>query len=475
MIRTRLTFWNSTVLTFVLAALGAVLYLAVTTMRYESVDADLLGQIGLMQKLWTEVETGVNRRPPPPLSAPIDVGGNRALAKHIELEIRIGHPMLFSVRGRNLVQPQERPWDIEGLLGAGKGAHVLNSVAVEGLPIRVLSIPIYANHRIVAVAQVAAMLDTVDKDAEQLAKALLIMLPVAIIVTAFTGLLLTRHMMLPLRDLSEAAKRMESENPAGRLPVHGRDEFAELATNFNGMLVKLDDAFQRLDASLEAQRQFTADASHDLKSPLTTVKARVGIALLDDRTPQGVRQQLHAIDRATDRMTQIVRDLLFLAQSDEGRLTLSLSEVSLLNCLIEAIESIKALEERQVELRVPSNLTFYADRQMIGRVFANLLDNASRHTPVNGVVGVDVRRKRHLLSIRIYDNGEGIPADQIPHVFERMYRVDGARTTDEGRTGLGLAIVKSIVEAHGGSVSIDSRLGHGTSVCLILPREMQDS
>src|SRR5580700_6719812 len=147
MIRTRLALWNGVILALVLAGLGTVLFLMVRTVRYDTVDADLKGQVGFLRSMWTTArEHQLNPMPPPRMPA-FDFGGDSKLAKHIALEIELGHPMLFSPKGRNLVNPADHPWDSAGLLDAAKGAEMLNSVEVEGLKVRVLSVPIFAQGR----------------------------------------------------------------------------------------------------------------------------------------------------------------------------------------------------------------------------------------------------------------------------------------------------------------------------------------
>jgi two-component system OmpR family sensor kinase len=332
-------------------------------------------------------------------------------------------------------------------------------------------VPIVSKSHVVAVGQLATPLDALDQEISALGHTLLLMLPLAIIATSLTGIGLTHYMMRPVREIARAASQIESTNLSGRLSVRGSDEFAELATTFNGMLGRLDQSFQDLETAFVAQRRFAADASHELKTPLTAIKARVGVALRGECSPEKTREHVIAIGAAADSMSTIVRDLLFLSVSDEGRLSLELSQFFLLSCVLEAIESLRPLDSRPIELRVPANLEICADEKLLRRVLVNLLENAARHTPGDRTIGVEAKRRGHQFLLRVYDTGEGISAEDLAHVFERMFRVDSSRNRDSGGAGLGLAIVKSIVDAHGGSVSIESRIDAGTSVNILLPRE----
>lgn len=472
MIRTKLTVWNGVVLSMVLAALALVLYFTVRTIRYQAVDDDLRARASLLHQIWRDVEKHAPPKPPPDRNLLFDFGDDPNMAKHLALEARMSHPMLLSILGRDLVDPKGHVWDMHGLISAAKGIQCFTTIQDSGIRARIFSVPIVSKSRVVAVAQLATPLDTIDEDVHFLGQALLLMIPLAIVVTTFTGMWLTKRMLKPIRDIAQAAERIEYSNLNGRLPVNGQDEFAELATTFNGMLGRLDASFQKLGAAYEAQRRFTADASHELKTPLTAIKARVGIALHGDSSPARVRDHIEAIDTAADQMTHIVRDLLLLAVSDDGRLNLRLRRVSLLAIVLDAIELVKPLEGRQIDLRISPRLTTWADQDLLRRVIVNLLDNAARHTPDSGTIGVEAKRVGHQVSIHVYDTGDGIPEENLPFVFERLYRVDSSRNRDSGGTGLGLAIVKSIVEAHRGMVEIASHIGTGTSVTITLPRKV---
>ncbi|MDR3691109.1 MAG: ATP-binding protein [Fimbriimonas sp.] len=474
MIRTRLTFWNAVVLTLVLTAFGSGLYGTERIIRYAAIDADLRARIDPMRQMWRDVSTHHLPQAPPKFQLPVDVTEDDKFAKHIAIERKISHPMLLSLSGKDLVDPSSHPWDLEGLQRAVKGRESLDTILIDGVRARVLSAPILHRLAIVAVAQVATPLDAVDEDLAFLGRGLLLMMPVAIVVTSFTGAWLTHRAMQPVRDIARAAEKIESTNLAGRLPIEGSDEFAELSRTFNGMLDRLDGSFRKLASAFEAQRRFTADASHELKTPLTVIKARVGVALHGDLTLEKAKSHFAAIDVASDRMTAIVRDLLLLARSDDGKLTLRLGRVSVVDCALAAIESVRETSERVIDIQIPSRLTIWGDEELLRRALVNLVGNACRHTAPDEKILVSGRKEGHQVLIRVQDFGEGIPPDHLPFVFDRLYRVDSSRNRDSGGSGLGLAIVKSIVEAHQGAVAIESQVDRYTAVTLTLPRVAAD-
>ena len=471
MIRTRLALWNAAVLALVLGALGTILYMTSGTVRQQRVNAELLGRIGMFKAVWSDIQKHTVRMPPPDHTESTELGIDPDLAKHIALERKVGRPMIFYPNGKNVLYPQDRGWDFESLLQAAKGKQIYSDVTVDGAPVRVLSAPVWNHGHVVAVGQIATPLDDVTSETSALGQSLLLLLPLAIVVTSLTGFWLTKHAMKPVRDIARAAGQIEATNLGGRLPVRGQDEFAELAVTMNGMLSRLQQSFGRLEKAYETQRRFTADASHELKTPLTAIKARAGIARYGDPTKERLGEHIHAIEVAADSMTGIVQDLLLLALSDEGRLELRCREVILSQCVQEAILCVKTLEERSVRVYVPPHLTLWSDDSLLRRALVNLLGNAARHTLEGGRVGIEVKRLGIHLMIRVYDAGEGIPADHLPFIFERFHRVDSSRNRDSGGTGLGLAIVKSIIEAHCGRIEIQSELGKGTSVSIVLPRE----
>ena len=470
MIRTRLTFWNAVVLSLVLAGLGTALFETIKAIRLANVDADLLQKSKVLGQVYADIKGKGFHGPPPEIKNNSALSDDPKVARHIAFEMKISRPRIFSLQGKDIVETKVRTWDIDGLFDARAGRQSFNSIMVDGIPIRILSVPIFDRSKVVAIAQAATPLDSLEEEIESLRRALLLMLPLAILVTSLTGALLTRHMLGPVRAIARAAEKIESSSLSGRLHVHGQDEFAELARTFNGMLDRLEASFQQLSNVLELQRRFTADASHELKTPLTTIKARVDIAQMSGSLTANTEEHIAAIGHAADSMNKIVQGLLFLARSDEGRMEMQPSKLLIKNCVLKAIDSVCPISDRRIEVNAPTDLAVWADPDLIHRVLVNLLENALRHTPVEKPISIDARELTDAVQICVVDRGEGIPEHDLPRVFDRMYRVDSSRNRDSGGTGLGLSIVKSIAEAHGGSVVIDSHFGEGTSVVVTLPK-----
>ncbi len=248
------------------------------------------------------------------------------------------------------------------------------------------------------------------------------------------------------------------------------DEVGRLARTFDDMIARLDEAFRR-------QRQFTADASHELRTPLTAIKGQTEVALQRDRDPEEYRDVLRTVNSEVDRMTRLVGSLLTMARADARQIPMNKQEVALGELVADAVEQVRpAANEKgiSITLQGPDDTHLTADQDLLLQLVLNLLDNAVKYTPSGGVITVSWRQDRSDAVVEVSDNGPGIAAEHLPHVFDRFYRVDAARTRAEGGSGLGLSICQWIAEAHGGSIACDSALGAGStftaSACRLLTR-----
>ena len=267
-----------------------------------------------------------------------------------------------------------------------------------------------------------------------------------------------------------AAGQIGAQDLSERLPVSGQDEFSELASTFNGMLGRLETAFKRQEKILEQQRRFTADASHELKTPLTVIKGNTSMTLGAHPTEADFRQSMQEIDQAANSMSHLVQDLLLLARSDSGLVSGNRIELLMREILERAISSVRPLGGAPISLDIEDEMLCVQGNEMeLTRVFSNLLNNAMRYTPEDGNITVTVRRKGDFAAVCVADTGIGIAAEHLPHLGERFYRIDDSRTRPSGGTGLGLSICKGIVEGHQGTLIFESELGSGTRAWVMLP------
>jgi signal transduction histidine kinase len=285
----------------------------------------------------------------------------------------------------------------------------------------------------------------------------------AALVALALGIILARTLTHPLRDLTAAIHAMAKGELKQHVQVKSQDELGELAMAFNQMSADLD----RLNQS---RRQMTADIAHDLRSPLTVIGGYV--ESMRDGVLKPTPERLDTIHAEVQHLQRLVEDLRTLSQADAGELTLNREPVAPLALLERMAKSYDHLAARKkVSLEVqgePGLPEIRLDPDRMAQVFGNLITNSLRYTPEGGEIVLAAGQEANMLVFRVRDNGQGIPAESLPHIFDRFYRADPARAQwDE--SGLGLAIARSIVEAHGGSISAESQVGQGTTVKILFP------
>jgi heavy metal sensor kinase len=314
---------------------------------------------------------------------------------------------------------------------------------------------------------VLAPMDSVSNELRVVRRVLYFALPLLLLVAGAGGFLLAGRSLRPLERMKEQARRITGESLHTRLAI-GRspEELAVLADTFNELLA-------RLDASFETMRRFVADASHELRTPLAVIRGEADVALANDRPAGEYRTSLAVVQDEAKRLSRLVDDLLKLARADAGHVKLQAAEFYLNDLLDECCRSVEALaaaKQIAVECYAEGDTPFHGDEELLRRLVFNLVDNAIRYTPSGGRVSVRLDDAGAALRIVVADTGVGIPAETLPHIFERFYRGDGARSRNEGGFGLGLAIVQWIAEAHRGSVKVDSGPGAGSVFTVALPK-----
>jgi heavy metal sensor kinase len=464
-VRLRMTLWNVAVLTLILAAMGGVVRYKVQADRFATVDlilAERANEAG-HQYTWLrshtvrETRTTVRFRRVNPRDGAVNASPDG------EMKPGVLPPLPPRFIPRDPVDtprgvPREEPWDRHSFARSLSGRTVYSTVRDHDVPMRVLSTPIESAGKVDRVLQLAYPLGDVEQEINALTSTLLTLVPFGLLAAGMGGAFLTGRALRPVREIAGTAARLGASNLSERLPVSGRDEFSELSSSFNAMLARLEEAFER-------QRRFTGDASHELRTPLSIIKANTSLALEHSWSEERYREFLAAIDTATGRQSRIVEELLFLARADAGRLARDVGPVCLIEVLEEAAESVFRANQPCIRLdAIEPTLMVSGSGSELTRLFTNLLENAVRHTSPQGIVTVSARNDAQNITVTVTDTGEGIAPEHLPHLGERFYRVDAARHADTGGTGLGLAICRSIIEAHGGCMTIESKVGEGTSV-----------
>jgi two-component system heavy metal sensor histidine kinase CusS len=293
---------------------------------------------------------------------------------------------------------------------------------------------------------------------------LLGVIAVAILLAAAAGALVAHHSLRPLREITAAIGAIDIE----RLEL-GIDQRAwpadlqTLARSFDGLLLRLQKSFEQLS-------RFSSDLAHEFRSPINNLVAAASVTLERERSAEGYRETLDVVVEEGNRLARMVSSMLFLARADNARHTLAAEPISVREMFDQLVEFYDPVaQEQQLTFQVHGDGQIVVDADLIRRALSNLLDNAVRHTGPGGSITLSATADASSVLVTVADDGEGIADSDLPFVFDRFYRGDSARSSTK-RIGLGLSLVRSIVEMHGGSVSIDSAKGRGTRVVLALPR-----
>jgi two-component system OmpR family sensor kinase len=350
-------------------------------------------------------------------------------------------------------------------LGAVKPA--FGDVKIGDARLRVLTVPLLAGNRPAGVLQVGAKMTVVDSTQRTL---LIVLAAGSLLALSIAGLAMwisTDQTLKPLQAVTQVAQHIaHADDLSRRIPYRGppEDEVGQLISAFNHTLSRLENQFHM-------QRRFMADVGHELRTPLTVVKGNIGLMR---RMGQTDRESLDSIDNEVDRLTRLVGDLLLLAQAEAGKIPLNRSIVELDTLVLEVLSEMHVLVGDKLQLRLGDidQVLVCGDRDRLKQVLVNLVGNGIQYTPAGGEVLVGLGKENNQARLTVSDNGPGIPAETLPHIFERFFRAEKSRTRSqqEGKGfGLGLSIAYWIVRNHEGRIEVTSKEGIGTTFCVWLP------
>jgi two-component system, OmpR family, heavy metal sensor histidine kinase CusS len=283
------------------------------------------------------------------------------------------------------------------------------------------------------------------------------------------GNVIARHGIRPVEEIAATARRITSSNLRERIGAEGYpSELASLAGTFNEMLDRLEESFERIS-------KFSADIAHDLRTPVNNIRGEAEVALARARTADEYRDVLESFLEESVRLSELIGDLLFLARAESPLTELHRARVNV-DELLTTVRDYYEASASNADISLVAKegaepVTADVDRSLMLRAVSNLVSNAIAHTPPGGTVTLAASDEGTVIRIEVSDTGIGIPAEALPRVFDRFFRVDPSRSKSSGGTGLGLAIVQSIVALHGGSAEITSELCRGTSVRLRIPAQ----
>jgi two-component system OmpR family sensor kinase len=337
--------------------------------------------------------------------------------------------------------------------------------------LRVMSVPLSIGSRPIGTLQVATSLAIVDATQQTFLKILVIGTTIAVTIAATGVSFVTYRSLAPLESVTQTALQItRADDLSRRIPYQGPtdDEIGQLISAFNQTLSRLENLFY-------TQRRFVADVGHELRTPLTVIKGNI---TLMRKIGCSDEESLSSIDEEVDRLTRMVGDLLLLAQAESGKLTLVTQLVELDTLLLEVMQQSRVLAQGKVDLRLGEidQVLVCGDRDRLKQVLINLISNAIKYTPQGGEVVMGVGKNNDQAYITVQDNGPGISTEELPHIFERFYRIEKSRTrsADGKGFGLGLSIAYWIVKHHDGEITVESEEGKGTRFCVWLPLAVGD-
>jgi two-component system OmpR family sensor kinase len=461
-VRGRLTLFWVAALTAALVSVGGLIYVLLGRALYNRIDDNLRAVVEIAAtSLANDLAEGQDYE-------------DAARSTAAELSSRQQMLAIYDVKGRLLAEGG-RDRDLEISLPdlntiSRDEATLLTVVEARDdddrhrLAIRRLSVPPADTSYLVVVG---SSLEPTDEELESLRGVLGYVVPIALLLAGAGGWFLARQSLAPVATMVERARKIGVGDLGARLPVaNPRDELGRLAETFNDLL-------NRLEASLIQQRQFMADASHELRTPVTTSRTAAAVALQQShRNEEEYRDTLAIIEQQTTRLSRIVEDMFTLARADAGSYPVRLTPMYLDEVVDDGVRAARVLADtKRVSISVASvpSASFTGDEELVRRLVGNLLDNAVRHTPALSAVHVTLTQEPDRYVLAVTDAGEGIAAAIQPHIFERFFRGDAARTSSDGGAGLGLALARWVARSHGGDVTLVNSSREGTTFAATLP------
>ena len=479
-IRGRLTVWYATALILGLAAFAIVLYYARRSATYQDLDRRIQSEANLTAGILAESyrARGVLVEP--------DTAGRPVLINEVAavLEVVPDYLIVTSHDGRLMfASPDTRSLtfsefeQLNALVRDSSHAHAAGAtpnpyrITPNGPTLHYVIRPVTEAGGQVGTILAGANTRSAELQIEQLVTTIMIAFAVGIIAAVLVGRWIATRALEPVdRMITEVREITDGRSLHRRLAIPmEKDELGLLAATLNQM-------WTRLERSFVALRRFTADASHELKTPLTVVRAGVEQAITRPGMPPETLAPLEETLQQVNRMTELLDSLLTLARADEGRAELHRESVDLRDIIAEAGETGELLAEHagvSMEIKLPVDPVLVSvDRSRVRQLALNLIENAVKYTPRGGQVSVELGSNDGRAVFSVADTGIGIAPGDLPHIFDRFWRADSARTRTSERagTGLGLAICKWIAEAHGGTIEVQSRPGRGTTFTVGLPR-----
>jgi heavy metal sensor kinase len=334
-----------------------------------------------------------------------------------------------------------------------------------GEPFRIISTPFYTDGRLTYIIQVGTPLRFVRKSLLNFRSNMLAAVPIMLILGVLGGWVLSRRSLSPIGYIAAKAQSITSQNLSERLRPRGTgDEMDDLIQTINEMIGRLESSFKRM-------AEFTADASHELKTPICAMRGEAEVLLSKGRPAEEYQEGLAHFMEQFDHLDQMINNLILLSKFDSSRMELNMAPLRLDLLMKDLCNLFQVLAERKniaLEIGILEEVTVTGDKVRLQQLFTNLIDNAIKYT-LEGSIRVTVEKDQYVGLVKISDTGIGIPKEEQEKIFKRFYRMDKSRSRETGGVGLGLSIAEWIVHAHQGNIEVDSELNRGSTFTVYLP------
>lgn len=482
-LRFKLTLWYVLILAVLLISFSTFLYFTLSKSLHRDVDNKLRS---LAEFIASESSSPLSKFGFGSIDQALETSMNlKPIGKFIQVLDESGNIGRKSDNLRNV----QLPISLNTLKDASKGLITFETNrSIGNTPLRIITFPVVENSHVTKIVQIASSLEEVEDALNTLFIILIITVPLALVVAILGGQFLANKALKPVDDITRAARMITSQNLNQRIsPPKVKDELSRLIDTFNEMISRLDQSFRQM-------KQFSSDASHELKTPLTILKGEVEVMLRKERTSQEYQQTLKSNLEEINRMSQIVEDLLLLSKADTGEIQLHRKQINLTAILAEVVAQMDLLARSNKIYLCASNhqqdFHIFGDALRIRELFMNLIENGIKYTEEGGSITITLQEdssplreasellesvRDRFVKIIVSDTGIGIAEEDHERIFNRFFRVDKARSREQGGSGLGLSICKWIVEAHQGEIKVESELGKGSCFIVRLPLSSPES
>ncbi len=483
-LRFKLTLWYVFILGILLTSFSTFLYFTLSKSLYRDVDNKLKS---LAEIVASESSSPLSKFSFGTIDQALEASMNlKPIGKFIQVLDESGNIGRKSDNLRNV----QLPISLNALKNASRGLITFETNrTVENTPLRIMTFPVVENSHVTKIVQIASSLEGVEDALNKLFLILIITVPSTLILASLGGQFLAHKALKPVDNITQTARMITSQNLNQRInPPRVKDEISRLIETFNEMISRLDQSFRQM-------KQFSSDASHELKTPLTILKGEVEVMLRRERTSQEYQQTLKSNLEEINRMSQIVEDLLTLSKADTGEIRLNKEDIDLSEILNEVVTQMdKLAKSKNLRLSASNHhqgIHIFGDALRLRELFINLIENGIKYTEEGGSIQIRMqkeyplptrdqsdqgeREKGEFVKIVVSDTGIGIAKEDQERIFDRFFRVDKARSREQGGSGLGLSICKWIVEAHQGKIEVESELGKGSSFVVRLPLSSAES